>query len=112
MTTNFTESVVEDAALSWVGELGYCVFAGTEIAPGELLAERGNFDQVILPNRLRDAVYSLTKDIPTEALDEALRKITLPEAPSLLANNRAFHRMIVDGIEVEYRRQDGTIAGD
>ena len=108
----FTESVVEDAARSWLGELGYSILAGPAIAPGERLAERSSFDQVVLSHQLQDALYSLNKDIPAEALEEAIRKITRPEAPSLLANNRAFHRMIVDGIEVEYRRQDGTIAGD
>src|SRR5687767_9629207 len=102
----FTESVVEEAGLSWFDEVGCSVLAGPEIAPGELLAERNSFDQVILSHRLQDAVYSLNKDIPTEALEEALRRITRPEAPTLLANNHAFHRMIVDGLEVEYRRPD------
>ncbi len=108
----FTESVVEDAALSWFGELGYSIFAGPEIAPGELLAERDGFSDVILTKRLQAALYSLNPKIPSEAIDDALRKITFPEAPSLVANNRAFHRMLVEGVEVEYRRPDGSIAGD
>ena len=108
----FSESTVEDAALEWFGELGYSVLAGPEIAPGELLAERETFSDVILTRRLEAALYSLNPNIPTEAIDDALRKITLPEAPSLIANNRAFHRMLVDGVEVEYRRPDGSIAGD
>jgi hypothetical protein len=37
----FTESVVEDAALEWLGEIGCAVLHGPEIAPGELAAERG-----------------------------------------------------------------------
>jgi type I restriction enzyme R subunit len=110
--TTFTESTVEDAALSWFGELGFSVLAGPEIAPGELLAERDNFSDVILTKRLQGALYSLNPSIPSEALDYALLKITRPEAPSLIANNRAFHRMLIDGIEVEYRRADGSIAGD
>ncbi|MDQ3668169.1 MAG: type I restriction endonuclease, partial [Acidobacteriota bacterium] len=108
----FTESTVEEAALSWFGELGYSILAGPELAPGELLAERDNFDDVVLRKRLEAALYSLNPNIPTEAIDDALRKITLPEAPSLIANNRAFHRMLIDGVEVEYRRQDGSITGD
>jgi type I restriction enzyme R subunit len=107
-----TESVVEDAALSWFGELGYSILSGPEIAPGELLAERDDFSDVILTKRLRETLYSLNLNLPTEAIDDALRKITRPEAPSLIANNRAFHRMLVDGVEVEYRRPDGSIAGD
>src|SRR6266700_4161905 len=109
---SFTESTVEEAALSWFGELGYSIFAGPEIAPGELLAERDAFSDVILTKRLEAALYSLNANIPSEAIDDALRRIARPEAPSLIANNRSFHRMLVDGIEVEYRRQDGSIAGD
>jgi type I restriction enzyme R subunit len=112
MSSSFTESTVEEATLSWFDELRYAVLAGPEIAPGELLSERTSFDQVIHPTRLQGALYSLNKRIPNKAIDEALRKITRPEGPSLISNNRAFHRMIVDGKEVEYRRQDGTIAGD
>ncbi|MGI8836530.1 MAG: type I restriction endonuclease subunit R [Pyrinomonadaceae bacterium] len=112
MSTRFTESVVEEAALSWLGELGYSILAGPEIAPGELLAERDDFSDVVLTTRLQAALYSLNPNIPSEALDHALRKITRSEAPSLTANNRASHRMLIDGVEVEYRRSDGSIAGD
>ena len=109
MLKNFAESTVEEAALLWLAELGYFVLSGPQIAPGELLAERAGFERVILPHRLQDAVYSLNKNIPAEALEEALRKITLAEAPSLLANNRAFHRMIGDGIGVEYRTEQSRV---
>jgi type I restriction enzyme R subunit len=67
---------------------------------------------VILAKRLQGTIYSLNPNIPNETLDDALRRITRPEAPSLIANNRWFHHMLVDGIEVEYRRSDGSIAGD
>jgi len=77
--TTFSESTVEDAALSWFGELGFSVLAGPEIAPGELLAERNNFSDIILTKRLEAALYSLIQNIPTEAIDDALRKITRPK---------------------------------
>jgi len=109
---SFTESTVEEAALEWLGELGYTILPGPEIAPGELLAEREAFSEVVLPKRLDAALYSINPKIPSEAIDDALRKITRPEAPSLIANNRTLHRMLVDGVEVEYRRSDGSIAGD
>ena len=38
MTLN--ESIVEDAALEWFGELGYAVGHGPYLAPGEPAAER------------------------------------------------------------------------
>ena len=110
--SNITESATEEAALSWLAGLGYSVLHGPEIAPGELLAERPDYDEVVLTGRLRDAVARLNPGIPAGALEEAIRKVTLPQSPSLVENNHAFHRMLADGVTVEYRRKDGSIAGD
>jgi hypothetical protein len=67
--TRFTESVVEDAALAWLESLGYVVKHGLEIAPGELLAERTDYCQVVLDRRLRDALARLNPELPPEALE-------------------------------------------
>jgi type I restriction enzyme R subunit len=107
-----TESTVEDVALSWLEELGYAVLHGPDIAPGEPAAEREAYGQALLPERLRAALARLNPQLPAGALEDAYRKVTTPAAPSLIASNRAFHRMLVDGVDVEYRRKDGTIAGD
>ena len=109
---NFSESTVEDAALGWFGDLDYAVLHGPEIAPGEAAAERNSFNEAFLPERLRAALRKLNPKLPAEALEDAFRKITLPQHPSLIANNRAFHRMLVDGIAVESRRKDGSIGAE
>jgi type I restriction enzyme R subunit len=106
------ESTVEESALNWFSALGYNVTAGPDIAPAERLAERNAYEEVVLQRRLRQAVQRLNPRIPTEALEEAIRKVSRAEHPSLVANNRAFHRMLIDGVVVEYRRKDGGIAGD
>jgi type I restriction enzyme R subunit len=49
--------------------------------------------------------------LPAEAVEDAFRKITRPEGPTLEARNRAVHRLLVDGVTVEYRRPDGSIGG-
>jgi type I restriction enzyme R subunit len=109
----FTESLVEEAALGWLGELGYAVRHGPDIAAGQPAAERADFGyrDVILEKRFREALARLNSDLPPEALEDANRKLTRADAPSLLERNRAMHRMLVDGITVEYRRKDGSIAG-
>ncbi|MCL4849720.1 MAG: type I restriction endonuclease subunit R, partial [Acidobacteria bacterium] len=109
--TRFTESLVEDAALSWLTGQGWAVAHGPDLAPGGLAAERTDYRQVFLDGRVRHAIAALNPDLPFEALDEAFRKLTRTDAPTLLERNRAFHRQLVDGIEVEYRRPNGTIAG-
>ncbi len=108
----FTESTVEDAALDLFRELGYAVRHGPDIAPGEPAAERADYGEVVLLGRLRAALERINPSVPRDAIDEAVRKVTRPETPGLVENNRRFHRLLVDGVDVEYRRQDGTIAGD
>jgi type I restriction enzyme, R subunit len=113
MSPAFTESLVEEAALAWLRGLGYAVRHGPEIAAGEPGAERSDpaYRDVILEGRLRGALARLNPDLPAEALEDAYRKLTRSEAPSLLERNRALHRLLVDGVTVEYRREDGSIAG-
>src|SRR5207245_1549062 len=67
---------------------------------------------VLLGGRRREAIAGLKPGIPSDACEEALRKVSRHYAPSLVGNNRAFHRMLRDGVPVEYRRDDGSIAGD
>ncbi len=109
---NLNEAIVEDAALTWFAELGYALGHGPQLAPGELLAERGSFGEVVLVGRLREAIARLNPAIPAEARDEALHKVLRVATPSLVQTNRAFHRMLRDGVDVEYPRPDGSIKGD
>ncbi|MDB6021370.1 MAG: box helicase [Pedosphaera sp.] len=104
-----TESVVEDATLVWFEELGYALRHGPDIAPEQQAAERTSFNETVLAERLRTALRKLNQTLPADALDEAFRKVTVTQHQSLIANNRAFHRMLVDGIAVECRRKDDSI---
>jgi type I restriction enzyme R subunit len=108
----FNESIVEDAALSWFGELGYTIGHGPHLAPGEPAAERDSFGDVVLAGRLREAIWRLNPAMPEEAREDALRKVLRVGTPSLNQSNRNFHAMLRDGVTVEYPRADGSIAGD
>src|SRR5262249_50978221 len=103
----------EDAALTWLKVLGYNIKHGPSIATGEPAAERHDpgYRDVVLGERLRDALARLNSELPHEAMEDAFRKLTLVDGPTLLERNRATHRMLVDGVTVEYRRADGSIAG-
>ncbi len=110
--TTIHESDIETATLEWLTDLGYTVRHGPDIAPDTSNAERSTYKEVILTRRLQDAVAHLNPTIPTDAQEEAIRKVLNPDSPALVQNNSAFHQMLVDGIEVEYRQTDGTVRGD
>lgn len=112
MTSAINENTVEEAALSWFSDLGYSVLHGPDLAPGETGAERDTFADVVLIRRLREAVDRLNPSIPSEAREDAVRKVLHPDSPSLVSINRKFHKMLRDGVPVEFARGDGTIAGD
>ncbi len=63
----FTESEVEDATLEWLEGLGWKVAHGPEIAPHAEGAERTDYTEVILEQRLLDALDRLNPDLPAEA---------------------------------------------
>ncbi|MGQ9862841.1 MAG: type I restriction endonuclease subunit R, partial [Thiobacillaceae bacterium] len=73
--------------------------------------ERESYSEVILAQRLRDALARLNPELPAEALEDAFRKLTQPQGADLIQRNRALHRLIVDGVTVEYCLPAGQ-AGD
>ena len=66
----------------------------------------------MLERRLRQALQRLNPQVPADALEEAFRKLTRPDSPSLVANNHVVHKYLVEGVPVEYQRPDGSIGGD
>ena len=109
--TSLTESDVEAAALEWLAGLGWGIAHGSDIAPGAPGEERADYGAVVLERRLRDALARLNPELPLDALDDAFRKLTLPSGATLDARNRGFHRLLVDGVTVEYRTAGGAIRG-
>src|SRR5436190_24295946 len=107
-----TESVVEQVARAWLESLGYQILAGLAIAAGEAAAERSDYKQVFLFDRLQTKLEDLNPQIPLEGLQEALRKLRLIIHPTLIENNRAFHRLLVEGVDVEFRNHEGQIVHD
>ena len=102
----FSESIVEDAALGWFREAGYEVVRGPDMTPGPT-SRRKSYSDVILQSDVRYAIARLNPDLPEEALDDAFRRLTRPVGATLRARNRSFHRMLVNGVNVEYRTEGG-----
>ena len=109
--TSLTEADVEEAALSWLRSLGWQTAYGPEIAPGGVASERADYSEFVLAERFRGALARLNPDLPVEALEDVFRRLTRPEGATLEPRNRAFHRMLVGGVTVEYRADGGAIRG-
>ena len=106
-----SESIVEQVALAWLADIGWNVAHGPDIAPDTLSTERTDYGEVVLAERLRDALAGLNPDLSAEAREDAFGKLFRPEGATLEARNRAFHRMLVEGVTVEYRAAEGAIRG-
>jgi len=107
-----TESVVEQAALGWFESLGFDVRKGADISPGSDSPLRTSYEDVVLEPRLRAAMRKINDHLPEDAIEQAVRVATRPPEPTLEQNNRWFHRLLTDGIDVEYRTTDGGTRGD
>lgn len=81
------------------------------LSPEEQEAERQNLTDVLLIGRLRSAIDRLNPTITPEAKSQALKQVLNLPSQNLLENNEAFHKMLTEGIEVEYMGEDG-VRGD
>ena len=106
-----TEDDVEQLALGWLADIDWSTVNGAGIAPDSPNAERDDFGVVILEEWLRDALERLNPGLPNGALEDAFRKLMDPQGTSLEVKNESFHRMLVEGVNVEYRDVDGSIRG-
>ncbi len=109
---SFTEDLVEQVALGTLQEIGWRYEDPVLIAPDGPEKRRVSNGDVVLDGLLEEAARRLNPGIPDEALENALRQVQITETPSLIEENRRIHRLLVDGIDVEYRRPDGSIKGD
>ena len=108
--TIVTESIVEDAALDWFRALGYDVLSSPGLGPDPHTL-RHSYADVAIDSPLRGALEALNPSLPEEALRDAQRMLFQPAGATLEARNRDFHHMLVNGVTVEYRANDGAVRG-
>ena len=105
------EAAVESASLAWLEGIGWAVAHGREMAPDRPSAERGDYAEVVLHGRVRAALARLNPKLPADGLEDAFRSLTRVPSSTLEARNRAFHRMVVEGVTVEYVDEGGAVRG-
>ena len=96
-----TETQLEQLAIQWFQDTGWSYVNRTVIAPEGGAPEREDFRAVVLKGRLAEAVSRLNPKLPPEAVAEVVHVVLTPEHPSLVQNNRAFHRLLIHGVRVE-----------
>lgn len=104
-----SEAAVEQALLDQLRTLEYTIEREEDIGPDGHRPERESHDEVVLKKRLEDAVARLNPGLPLEARQDAIRKVTQSELPSLLEENRRLHKLMTEGVDVEYYADDGTL---
>jgi len=98
-----TENIIEYSAIEILQSQGWEYANGKEISPEGLFCERESFSQVILVNRLREALERINPHIPADAREAAIQKILRISSPDLLHNNEEFHRLLIEKVKVPYQ---------
>ncbi|WP_165680797.1 type I restriction endonuclease subunit R [Metapseudomonas otitidis] len=104
-----SEAAVEQALLHQLHALGYGIEREEDIGPDGHRPERESHDEVVLKKRFESAVVRLNPGLPVEAHQDAVRRVMQAELPSLLEENRRLHKLMIEGVDVEYYADDGTL---
>ena len=102
-----TEDKIEQGMLDTLAQLDWEIVNGPTIGPDGTM-ER-NYADVALNRRLEIALARINPDVPTPQRDEALKHIIRVSTADLLLDNRDFHKLLVEGVDVEYRHDDGSV---
>ena len=104
-----SEAEIEGALLDQLRALGYRIEREEDIGPDGHRPERESHDEVVLKRRLEEAVARLNPSLPAEARHDAIRRVLQAELPNLLEENRRLHRLLTEGVDVEYDADDGAL---
>jgi type I restriction enzyme R subunit len=106
-----TEDQLEQEALGWLASVGYTPLNARELDHPDPRLERSSVREVVLVSSLRAAIQRLNPDVPSDARDDALKKVLDIGQSALLSGNRAFHHLLVAGVPVQYQKE-GETRGD
>lgn len=111
MTRAIAESDFEELLIEFFEGQNYKYIPGPTISPDGESPERKNYSEVVLKDRLRKKLIDINPNISKGLIEDAVRKITSISSNSLIDANITFHEMLIQGVRLESKRADGTIAG-
>lgn len=103
------ESDLEDWVLEMLAERGWQAIYGPEIAPGMPGAERSDYREVVLVQRLRDAIIDLNPELPEDAVEDVIKTAIRPESAVIQTENWRAYQSLIFGVPVEYRDAQGML---
>ncbi len=104
MSKPITENIIEESAIEILLSQGWEYANGKEISPEGLFCERENYSQIVLVNRLRNAIAKINPEIPADAQEAAIQKVLRIYSPVLLHNNEEFHELLVEKVKIPYQQ--------
>lgn len=108
MKQSYNESQLELATLEWFEELSYDIIFAPDISPDGDYPERNTYSDIILNDRLINALKIINPKLPADSIHEAIRLITIPQHTNLLSNNKQFFKYLTEGIDVHVKKEDGS----
>lgn len=104
-----TEDHLEKQCLEWFAEGGWELAHGPDLAPDGIAPERSDYRQVLLLADLEAAIRRINPHLPDSAVEQAVTLVRQPSSLDTIVSNRAFHRLLLDGVPVDYKLDDRII---
>jgi type I restriction enzyme R subunit len=101
------DTYAEQPTLEWLGELGWEIVRGGDIAPGAVVAERERWEDVALVDRLRSAVKDLNPDLPVHVIPSVVDRVCETTSPTPVLDHQAFHELLIAGVPVAFADDSG-----
>lgn len=106
----YNENILELTTLDWLANQGYEIFHGPDIDPDSANPLRSDYDEVVYTPVLKEALQKINKGVSEEILDDAVKQVVNISHPNIVEANRAFHKMLTDGVDVSFRNSYGESA--
>jgi type I restriction enzyme R subunit len=104
-----TEDQLEQQCLQWFAEGGWEIAHGPDLAPDGPSPERVDYRQVLLLADLEAAIRRISSHLPQSAVEQVVDVVRKPQSLDVVISNRAFHRLLLDGVPVDYKLDDKVI---
>jgi len=111
MSNKITENEIELFAIELLEKQGFEYIYAPEIAPDSENPMRESFEDVILKEKLTNALATINPALDYDQIEYAVKQCERLKTTELLTDNETFHKMLTEGITVEVQR-DGVTRGE